>query len=171
MLSTNCGTLDQGCFLGGLNSSDSSINEVVFFATAAGTYSVTVEIDSSIVKGSPFFLTVLPGVLSVSDSTMQGAGCRGGLVSYYASCTIISRDHLGNQLTIGGATWVVTLTYDDGTSKDIIPLDSNDGSYSLVYNVIMASQRAALSIKGPVDSMFLDISQSPAAVVFVQDDE
>ena len=107
--------LDQGCFLDGFNSSEKSISEMVFFATAAGTYSITVEIDSSTLAGSPFFITVLPGALSVPDSTIQGAGCNGGLVSYYALCTIISRDRLGNQLSMGGATWVVTLAYDDGT--------------------------------------------------------
>ena len=171
LVSTNCGALARGCFINGINTTDRCLYEINFFATAAATYSVTVEINSLIVASTPFIISVLPGLLSVQDSTMAGSGCTGGLVSYYTTCVITSRDSYGNQLNFGGATWVVTLTFDDGTAEDVIPIDSNDGTYSATYFVSKPSNKGTFSVKGPVDSMFFDISQSPATVMFVVDDK
>lgn len=154
----------------GDNTSDKSIVQIVFTATAAGVYRVTVAIDGANMVNTPFSVSITPSSLSVKASTMEGSGSRGGLVGNSASFAIISRDIYGNQLTIGGATWIVALTFTERSPVDLTPSDYNDGSYAVQYLVPAKADSAYLSVKGPFESSFLDISRSPSVLTFVIDE-
>ena len=167
---TSCGKKDLGCFIDGNNVTDESIHQIVFFATAASLYSITVEIDGIIMARSPFFFSVLPDELSVKSSNMEGGGCKGGIVGYLATFDIFARDFYGNKLSVGGATWIVTIEYEDGTESDIVPEDINSGIYPVKYFISKVSAKAILSVKSPIDSSFVHLSNSPIFVNFIMDD-
>jgi hypothetical protein len=167
---TKCGKRDIACFVDGKNVTDESIHQIIFFATAASLYSVTVEINGIIMASSPFFFSVLPDQLSVKNSNMEGGGCKGGLVGYFAAFDIIARDFYGNKLSLGGAIWIVNIAFNDGTESDIIPGDANSGTYPVKYYVSKDYSKAVLSVKSSVDSDFVHISNSPAVLNFIMDD-
>jgi hypothetical protein len=116
--------------------------EISFSVTTAARYHMEVMVDGTRILNSPFLLRVEPGLVALQESTADGNGLEGGILGVLATFTIRARDMNGNQLQKGGAVFSVQvytpkdLARTSGTptpSVQPVPVDNNDGSYSVAY--------------------------------------
>jgi hypothetical protein len=117
-------------------SSTLGIFEGSLLVTRAATYSLSVSFNKILAGSGTIAVTVTPGAISIAACTVSG-NIGGGHVSSPSNFLIVARDAFGNQISVGGATFLISVRATG--NADVIwsseaagqPVDNSDGIYSV----------------------------------------
>jgi hypothetical protein len=93
-------------------------------------------------SGSPVELVIEPNIAVASRCYIEGDGASLGTVGVAATLTLYARDSFGNDITQGGDVFLADITNPSFSRTIVVPLDNQDGSYSLAYGDGTASNEA-----------------------------
>jgi hypothetical protein len=131
--------------IGSVTDNSNGTYTAVFTGVTAGTPSaINATIGGSAVTGTAPSITVVPGTLSLSQSSVTRSAVN-VMAGSGVTLTLIGRDAAGNPQVSGGAT--VTFSYSGGTSTGTIGAvtDNGDGTYAATFTGVAAGTAVTLS--------------------------
>jgi adhesin/invasin len=106
---------------------------------------VAITMDGTAVSGSPFTSTVSTGTVDPAQTTATVAASLAA--GEHSAIVVTARDASGNQLTVGGATVVVSVSGANSTTP--VVTDVGDGTYTASYAPTVAgTDNVAITING-----------------------
>jgi filamin len=103
-------------------------------ASAAGNYLVSITCAGEDLATSPYNVSVGPGIVSPINCVAQGEGVSQGIAGVENSFQIQSRDKFGNNRTLGGDKYHVSITGPSASETKI--RDSEDGTYKVQWTAL-----------------------------------
>ena len=110
--------------------------DVTYTVTAAGVYTLTVDLNGVAMKGSPFAVTIVPNGIDYRRCIAVGGSLTSAVAGVGGIFTIHARDTHGNQITTGGSDMQMSITGQTlvlGAIQDL-----NNGSYVGTYQIQIA---------------------------------
>lgn len=118
------------------NTANTALFTVAYIPTQALATRITVTLNGTPIKGSPFTVNVQPGTLDPKKCFAQGLGLVTPQTKVPLSFVVITADHYNNRLKTGGATIVVQLTeHKSGATVSGTVQDLNNGAYNVGFTL------------------------------------
>ena len=134
-------------------------------ATKIGTYSLSIYIASQPIMGSPYTITVTPGIPNYPSTTATGNGLTSTIAGVSTSFSIQSRDQFGNLIPSNTSSYIITATHTSGTTTPITSIiyNNNTNVYDVSYILTLAGVYQ-LSVTNPAG---VNIKGSPFTLTIV----